>query len=69
MDYILLNAVRALLDVPGATLLMLPRLLIDEPFRAQLVDRHVRDPVVRSFWVNQYAGYNDNFRTEVVAPI
>jgi hypothetical protein len=69
MDYILLNAVRALLDVPGATLLMLPRLLIDEPFRVQLVDRHVRDPVVRSFWVNQYAGYNDSFRTEVVAPI
>ena len=68
LDYILTNAVRALLDVPGATLLMLPRLLIDEAFRAQLVDRHVRDPVVRSFWVNQYAGYSDNFRTEAVAP-
>ena len=33
LDYILTNAVRALLDVPGATLLMLPRLLIDERFR------------------------------------
>ena len=33
LDYILTNAVRALLDVPGATLLMLPRLLIDEGFR------------------------------------
>jgi hypothetical protein len=32
LDYILTNAVRALLDVPGATLLMLPRLLIDKPF-------------------------------------
>ncbi len=41
LDYILTNAVRALLDVPGATLLMLPRLLIDEPFRAQLVEHHV----------------------------
>ena len=30
LDYILTNAVRALLDVPGGTLLMLPRLLIDE---------------------------------------
>ena len=37
LDYILTNAVRALLDVPGATLLMLPRLLIDEPYRVQLV--------------------------------
>src|SRR5437764_9937905 len=50
LDYILTNAVRALLDVPGATLLMLPRLLVDAAFRVQLVDRHVRDPVVRSFW-------------------
>jgi hypothetical protein len=44
LDYILTNAVRALLDVPGATLLMLPRLLIDEPFRVQLIHSHVRDP-------------------------
>src|SRR4051812_47325249 len=36
LDYIPTNAVRALLDVPGGTLLMLPRLLIDAPFRVQL---------------------------------
>ena len=69
LDYILTNAVRALLDVPGATLLMLPRLLIDEPFRVQLVEHHVSDPVVRSFWVNEYAGYSDSFRTEAISPI
>jgi hypothetical protein len=69
LDYILTNAVRALLDVPGATLLMLPRLLIDEPFRVQLVAHHVADPVVRSFWVNEYAGYGDSFRSEAIAPI
>jgi Helicase HerA, central domain len=50
LDYILTNAVRALLDVPGATLLMLPRLLINEAFRVQLVGQHVGDPLVRSFW-------------------
>ena len=69
LDYILTNAVRALLDVPGATLLMLPRLLIDEGFRGRLVERHVSDPVVRSFWVNEYAGYNDSFRNEAISPI
>src|SRR5205823_4117844 len=41
LDYILTSAVRALLDVPGATLLMLPRLLTDDNFRTQLVDHHV----------------------------
>src|ERR1700694_5764338 len=48
LDYILINAVRTLLDVPGATLLTLPRLLIDELFREQIVHRHRRPPVPRS---------------------
>lgn len=69
LDYILTNAVRALLDVPGATLLMLPRLLIDQAFRAQLVDQHVSDPVVRAFWQYEYAGYSDSFRNEAISPI
>jgi hypothetical protein len=69
LDYILTNAVRALLDVPGATLLMLPRLLIDDGFRGGIVEHHVADPIVRSFWVNEYAGYSASFRTEAIAPI
>src|SRR5437762_4338152 len=69
LDYILTNAVRALLDVPGGTLLMLPRLLIDEPFRARLVEHHVSDSFVRSFWFNEYAGYSDHFRAEAISPI
>ena len=69
LDYILTNSVRALLDVPGATLLMLPRLLIDEGFRTVLVTNHVRDPVVRTFWLNEYAGYGAGFRAEAIAPI
>lgn len=69
LDYILTNAVRALLDIPGASLLMLPRLLIDEPFRLRLIDHHVRDPMVRAYWLNEYAGYSDSFRNEAIAPI
>ena len=69
LDYILTNAVRALLDVPGGTLLMLPRLLIDEGFRMRLIERHVGDPLVRSFWLNEYAGYGDHFRAEAISPI
>jgi hypothetical protein len=69
LDYILTNTVRALLDVPGATLLMAPRLLIDEPFRVQLITHHVGDPVVRAFWLTEYAAYSDSFRTEAISPI
>lgn len=69
LDYILTNAIRALLDVPGATLLMLPRLLLDEAFRIHLIERRVRDPVVRAFWLNEYASYSESFRVEAVSPI
>jgi hypothetical protein len=69
LDYILTHAVRALLDVPGATLLMLPRLLIDERFRVRLVTRHVCDPLVRNYWLNEFAAYSPAFRTEAIAPI
>ena len=69
LDYILTNAVRALLDVPGGTLLMLPRLLIDEAFRVPLVEEHVADPYVRAFWLGEYAGYGEHFRAEAISPI
>jgi hypothetical protein len=69
LDYLMTHAVRLLLDVPGGTLLMLPRLLIDEPFRTRLVVHYATDPVVRAFWLNEYAAYSDHFRTEAIAPI
>lgn len=69
LDYVLINAVRALLDVPGGTLLMLPRLLIDDPFREELVHRHVRDPIVRAFWRREYAGFSAGLRAEAISPI
>ena len=59
----------ALLDVPGGTLLMLPRLLTDEAFRVHVVEHHVTDPVVRAFWTNEYARYGEGFRTEAISPI
>jgi type IV secretory pathway TraG/TraD family ATPase VirD4 len=69
LDYILTHTLRALLDVPGASLLMLPRFLIDEAFRAALVDCHVRDPIVRAYWQQEFAGYSHSFRNEAIAPI
>jgi type IV secretory pathway TraG/TraD family ATPase VirD4 len=69
LDYILTNAVRALIDAPGATLLMLPRLLVDDPFRSRIIEHHVSDPVVRSFWLNEYASYTASFRSEAISPI
>ena len=68
MEHILRNCILALLDAPGNTLLGVMRLLIDKDFRKKIVDK-VQDPVVKSFWVDEYANYNDRFRTEAIAPI
>lgn len=68
MEYILNNTILALLDTPGNTMLGVARMLVDRKFRKKIVD-NVRDPIVKSFWVDEFANYNDKFRNEAVAPI
>ncbi|MEK7650027.1 MAG: type IV secretion system DNA-binding domain-containing protein [Patescibacteria group bacterium] len=68
MEYILNNCVLALLDTPGTTLLGIPRLLVDKGYRRIIID-NLKDPVVRSFWVQEYESWQDRFRQEAIAPI
>ncbi len=68
MEYILNNAVLALLDTPGSTLLGISRILVDKEYRQQIL-ANVKDPVVRSFWLNEYEEWRDQFRNEAIAPI
>lgn len=68
LEYILINSILALLDYPGSTLLGVTRLLVDKKYRKQIVSE-INDPVVKSFWVDEYANYSEKFRTEAIAPI
>ena len=68
MEYILNNAVLALLDTPGSTLLGIPRILVDKDFRQKIV-MNITDPVVKAFWVNEYEQWQERFRNEAIAPI
>jgi CxxC-x17-CxxC domain-containing protein len=68
MEYILNNAILALLETPNTTLLGIPRLLVDKEYRQRIVN-NVKDPVVRAFWVNEYEEWQDKFRSEAIAPI
>ena len=68
MEYILNNCILALLDSPGNTLLGINRLLVDKEYRKKIVSK-IKDPVVKAFWVEEYANYNERFRTEAIAPI
>jgi hypothetical protein len=68
MEYILRNALLALLDVPGTTLLDVPRLLDDPDFRRYVLG-FVRNDQVRRFWLREYQTYPVRFRAEAIAPI
>lgn len=68
MEYIMNNAILALLDTPGSTLLGINRILVDKDYR-QLIIANVKDPVVKAFWVNEYETWRDQFRNEAIAPI
>jgi hypothetical protein len=52
----------------GGTLLDLLKLLTDETIRERMV-AHIQDDVVRSFWVNEFAGWNNQYRTEAVSSV
>lgn len=68
MEYILNNTLLALLEFPGATLLGIMRMFSDKEYRAKIVE-NLKDPVVKAFWLNEYARYSQKFETEAVAAI
>lgn len=68
MEYILTNTILALLDYPGSTLLGVMRMLVDKQYRKKVVAK-VQDPVVKTFWADEFNNYSEKFRTEAIAPI
>lgn len=68
MEYILNNAILALLDNPGSTLLGVQRILVDKEYRKEILSR-VKDPILLAFWTQEYEQYDPRFRNEAIAPI
>lgn len=54
MDRTIYNAARAIIDLPGGTLLDMYRMLVSEEVREEIVSK-VRDPIVQSYWQGQFA--------------
>lgn len=68
MEYILNNTILALLDYPGSTMLGVNRMMSDKDFRKRVYPK-IKDPVVKSFWLNEFDKWEDRFRKEAVAAI
>ena len=68
MEYMLTNALLALIETPGSTLLGVNRLLSDKEYRKRIVD-NVKDPAVKSYWNDEFAKYTERQAAEAVPAI
>jgi hypothetical protein len=68
MEYILQNTLLALLEYPDSTLLDVNRMLSNKTFRKAVVDK-VTDPIVKTFWVEEFATYTDRYTQEATPAI
>ena len=68
MEYILQNTLLALLEFPNTTLLDVNRMLINPEFRREVV-ASLTDPIVKRFWLEEFAGYSDRYAQEATPAI
>lgn len=68
MAYILNNTLLALLEYPGATLLGVNRMLSDKDYRKKVID-NLKDPSVKSFWVEEFGKYTEKYAQEATPAI
>ncbi len=68
LEYLLYNAVAALLDCPNTSLLGVNRMFVDARYREWVLS-HTVDPFVRMFWKEEYEKYDPRFQREAIAPI
>ena len=68
MDYILINAVRALLDIKGATFLNIHKLLVDGAYRVKILPL-LTDPINHEFWSSTYPKLRKEYGMDAISPI
>jgi Type IV secretion-system coupling protein DNA-binding domain len=68
LEYILYASVAALMECENVSLLSLPRMLSSARYRRWIL-KQVRDPVVRSFWEQEFAQFDKRFLAETISPI
>ncbi len=68
LEHILRNVILSLLEYPNTTMLGIPRILQDSDFRRKVI-RKIQDPLVKSFWLNEFEMMEPRQRIEAISPI
>lgn len=68
LEHILRNTLLALIEAGGQSILGILRMLADDKYRLEILKR-VKDPIVLSFWNDEFGKWQPRQRTEAVSPI
>lgn len=68
MEHITSNTLLALLEYPGSTMLSIPRMFVDKVFQKKVV-ANITDPIVKAFWEQEYASWDDRYRKEAYSAV
>ncbi len=68
LEYHLRNAIVSVMQMPDATLLMVPEVLTNAAFRAKVID-NLKDPTMKSYWINEFENMTERLRAESISSI
>src|SRR3990167_1845488 len=68
LEYILRTTLLTLADVPNSTLKDVPMILTVPDFRRRITDK-ITDPILKSFWVDEFEKMPPNLQKESISPI
>lgn len=68
LEYILRNTLLALSEIPGMTLVDVPRILTDQSFRQNAMTK-LTDPVIKRYFENEFNKMPEKMLQESIAPI
>ncbi len=68
MKHILRNTLLALIEYQGSSMLGIMRMFADDAYRMKVQEK-ITDPLVKSFWEDEYAVWSEKYRTEAISAI
>lgn len=68
MEHLIRYITLALLETPDSNILGITRMLSDTNYRQRVI-KQIQDPVVKSFWTNEYSASNEQFVNVAAVPI
>lgn len=68
LEYHLRNAIISVMEMPDPTLMMVPEVLTNPTFRAKVV-ANLKEPVLKSYWINEFENMTERLRAESISSI